>query len=528
MATILNRRDFIAGGAIAGATALLATATGCAPKAPEPITDIAEVRDFDVIVIGAGIAGINAAQAAASDGATVAVIEQSDQWTAHGSDIGAIGSSYQKAEGIEIDAPKIVNELVQYGHSWVSGNLINIWARRSGEMMDEVIAIGNEAGVETTASKGEETRTEVEAYYKQYPTSHSFGTGSITDDVWPTGQILRPIVKKAEAQGAEFVYNTHAEQLVQETDGTVTGVVVTAEDGSFVQYNAAKAVILATGDIGGNEEMLEAWCPRFLRTMPTMYNPIEGNMGDGLKMGLWAGGKTQEGPAAMMVHAAGPNSPLQPTTIGWMQFNAHGKRFYNETPSNVATTNAMVAQPLHKSWYLFDGDFRDKVLAMIPENEDNFGPLVGEDIDSVLDKAIEGGFLFRGESLEDLAAQLDVPADTLKASVERYNELCSKGVDEDFSKDPRWLEHTSVEKTPFYAGVVPFGAFVCIFGLSVNDECQVLREDGTAIPGLYAIGNVQGDFFAGDYPLLCPGLSHGRAMTFGRLVGHSVAQGEQI
>ena len=103
--------------------------------------------------------------------------------------------------------------------------------------------------------------------------------------------------------------------------------------------------------------------------------------------------------------------------------------------------------------------------------------------------AIEDGSLLEASSLEELAQQMEVPADALTATVERYNELVSMGEDLDFGKIPERL--TAIDEPPFYAGKIPVLLLVTLGGLDVNTQLQVLDKERNVIPGLYAAGNVK-------------------------------------
>jgi fumarate reductase flavoprotein subunit len=134
---------------------------------------------------------------------------------------------------------------------------------------------------------------------------------------------------------------------------------------------------------------------------------------------------------------------------------------------------------------------------------------------------IKKGLAFKTNTLDELAAKMKVPADALKKTVARYNELVKKGVDEDFGKRRELL--FPIERPPFYAGLMKSALLATTSGLRVNTQLEVLDEHDEPLGRLYALGNVQGDMFAVDYPTVLPGLSHGRCVTFGRLVGLRLA-----
>jgi fumarate reductase flavoprotein subunit len=147
---------------------------------------------------------------------------------------------------------------------------------------------------------------------------------------------------------------------------------------------------------------------------------------------------------------------------------------------------------------------------------------MSDTVKASFDKALEAGkTIFKGDTLEELAGKIGVPADAFKATVDRYNELAKKGMDEDYGKTGEML--TAIDQAPFYAATNPLMLLVVLGGLKVNTDLQVLDTENKVIPGLYASGNVSGGFLSNDYPVIVPGLSHSRAWTFGRIAGQKAA-----
>ena len=133
--------------------------------------------------------------------------------------------------------------------------------------------------------------------------------------------------------------------------------------------------------------------------------------------------------------------------------------------------------------------------------------------------------VFKADTLDELAKMIGVPADEFKKTVARYNELDKKGHDDDFGKRPELL--TQIVKPPFYAGRLVSSLLAMTGGLHTDPSLQVLDANDKPIPGLYVCGAAAGDYFgSGDYPTICPGMNHGRALTFGRLAGIKAAGGD--
>lgn len=134
---------------------------------------------------------------------------------------------------------------------------------------------------------------------------------------------------------------------------------------------------------------------------------------------------------------------------------------------------------------------------------------------------IEKGVLFQCDTIAELAEKLGLPADALEATVERYNELYDKGVDEDFGKESFRL--SAVRKAPFY-GVKNTGFILCTMdGIQIDQNMNAVDTNNEPIPGLYVVGNDSGAYFSATYPNLSTGAACGRTVTFGRRAGRIAA-----
>mgnify|MGYP000690741567 CR=1 FL=1 len=143
-------------------------------------------------------------------------------------------------------------------------------------------------------------------------------------------------------------------------------------------------------------------------------------------------------------------------------------------------------------------------------------------LDRMLPGLLEKGFVVKADTIEELARKLGLPAEELKRTVDRYNALARKGIDEDYGKESFRL--TPVDKAPFY-GAKNTGYVLCTMdGIQIDTHMNAIDTDGNPIPGLYVIGNDSGCFFANEYPNLATGMACGRTVTFGRIVGIELAR----
>jgi succinate dehydrogenase/fumarate reductase flavoprotein subunit len=553
----IDRRSFLKGAALVGGAVAVTGLSACttsapgtsgnangAPgttagarpweSAPTPITDATVGGDFDIIIVGAGISGNAAAEAASANGAKVLVIEQAETFTCHGVDCGHIGSKWQKENGIDISPDAAAKLVYRWSQQTANYALVRTWAHRSGAVFDYLQELAAQDGIEMVSALSPTSKygwDELDEIWRAYPDAVSFvkeGDGMMTTDGQTVNfRIINRLNEAAIANGAEFRYKTHAEQLVGNATNGITGVIVTDENGAHVQYNASKGVILATGDISGNPDMLNEWAPICNRADLNFYSPPNGNLGDGITMGMWAGAAPQKAPAAPMVHQIDMSGVLTAIQFCWLAVNKNGKRYGAEMPIEPIITNARMNQPGNVSWSIFDSNYATYVEKQCPDSYEGILNPIGMDgqattAQAQIDAQVEAGHIIKGETLDELAAGLGIPADTFKATVQRFNSWYDSGVDGDFGVPARFL--SKIDTPPFYAEPIIASMLVCIFGLHVNDDSQVCTADDAPIPGLFAVGNVQGEFFANSYPVHCAGISHGRALTFGHLVGEALAK----
>jgi succinate dehydrogenase/fumarate reductase flavoprotein subunit len=299
-------------------------------------------------------------------------------------------------------------------------------------------------------------------------------------------------------------YDTPAVQLVKE-GGKVVGCYARNKDGEVVRFNAARGVVLATGDYQNNAAMVDKYCP----DAAYFDKKQSGKTGDGHLMGMMAGAKMQPINHTKMIHAKnwGTNSTLM-GSVPLFAVNMNGDRFCAEDVTFSLRCNIVKNQP-EQAWInIMDSNYVVQLAEM------------GVSATSIEDFEASGedNGNYKADTLEELAGKLGIPADHLIVSVDRYNELCELGYDADFGKEAKYL-HT-IKEAPFYAMHKEYAVSALTSGLIINSDAQVLDNDGNVIDGLYAVGNCSGSFYAAiDYPMAIAGLSLSRCITFGYLVG---------
>lgn len=558
----MTRRNFVAGAAgAAAATALAAGATvALADEAaeteaaaetpaflakPEVPTDIVEERDCDVLIIGMGLAGTAAFKAAAEAGVTTIALEKQpeDSYSViyMAGDFGVVGSQIQKDLGIEW-APKadIMNEMAKECGSRIDTWMMSYWYDHSGEDFDWFV---EGADFEVLTATAAEKQTDKEFYIrpKCFPKSENYDYheeyipyfhGTITTN--PNMQwACQAAMDAGKAAGGEIIFGATGEQLIQNESGAVIGAYAQTEAG-YIKVNA-KQVVLTCGDYGANQEMKAYYAPEYVDYTGGV------DTGDGHRMGIWAGGRMEEGPHAPMAHHMGAALGVD----SYLQLNNLGKRFMNEDIPGQNLTQMLSRQPLAsdpekreadiRAYQIFDSKWPEQIADMpdghgytshyVPDDQVDQYPLVlsGFGLGWTTSQMVEDAVDYKADTLEELFEQMGLPVETAMAEVQRYNELCAAGYDEDFGKTPKRL--FPVENPPFYG--CSFSAarsmLVMIGGLECDHDLHVVDADDNPIPGLFVAGNNQGRRFLVDYPVIVAGISLGTALTFGRLAGTNAA-----
>jgi 3-oxosteroid 1-dehydrogenase len=329
--------------------------------------------------------------------------------------------------------------------------------------------------------------------------------------------------------GVPVHYETELTGLVVE-DGRVVGVRVT-QDGQESVVRARRGVILGSGGFERNLEMREKYQPK-----PTSVDWTTGsqfNTGGGILAGIAAGAETDLlddswwGPTIPL--PGGPWFCLAERNLpGSIIVNQAGERYMNEALPYVEAVHEIYAGEATgvghvPSWMVIDQRYRNRYLfaGLMPRQ-----PFPG--------RWYKHGVIRRADTIEALAAEIDVPPESLTATVERFNGFARGGTDEDFHRgesaydkyysDPTVKPNPSLhtlDQGPFYAVKIVPGDLGTKGGLVTDERARVLRADGSAIPGLYAAGNVSSAVMGRTYA--GPGATIGPAMAFGYLAAQDIA-----
>ena len=525
---------------------------------PAPITDISETIDTEVVVVGAGNGGCIAAVSAADLGAKVVWVEKNAGPITWAGEIGAYNSKLMKEKyGIEYtqeELNEIINDICRYGSYEVDQRLVALCVNESGRTMDWF--------VDKMAAKGINTFIETDmkdTLYMNKVQTHTVYQGEFKE-LGPNfmgSQVANPLwVEYADEMGVNRLFEHTAMQLVQDESGKVTGIIIQRNaDGKFIKVNASKGVILSTGGYGGNPEMMEALN---YRDKDVICNNLgcAFAQGDGIKMAMWAGAAIDRNHAGGCAfdraainldhHVGAPyDSALTdiwwPGSQPWLNVNTKGERFANEDLPYDFHINSWLRQPGKFCYQIFDSNYWSDVNAFhtticsrvvaVPGARNSevlpgvFPCKSEEEFYNVYMKpALESGKLKQADTIEELAKLLGMDDEAAAAcvkSVERYNELCDKGIDEDFGKQKK--DMTPVRKAPYYGIAIGEWLLATMNGVRVNRNLQAVNDDDEVIGGLYVVGNDMGGFFNNSYPQMYGGTMQGKTTCFARLAAlHAV------
>ena len=486
--------------------------------------------DADVVVIGAGGAGMTAAMTAADAGQKVVILES--QAMVGGNSARATGgmnaaktvyqdeNEFDQAAGVEktlaTAAEKYAdNETITALAKTVSEQWAAYQANPTGyfdsvELMELDTMVGgkgiNDPELVKTLCEG--TADAIDWLDENGITLHnvsSFGGASVKrihrpvneeGKVVSVGAYMIPLLQEnCEKRGIDIVLNTTVDTILTDANGAAVGVSGTDKDGNTVVVNA-KSVILATGGFGANLDMVTQYKPELAGFMTTN---AAGAQGQGIEMATAIGAGTVDMDQIQIHPTVEANTAALITEglrgDGAILVNANGERFIDEVGTRDVVSAAEIAQPGSYSWLIVD-----QAMA---------------DASSVIQGYIKKGYTKTGATYEELAKELDIDPATFANTMETWNSYVEAKNDPDFG---RTSFANPLNNGPYYAIKVTAGVHHTMGGVTINSATEVLKEDGTVIPGLFAAGEVTGGVHGANR---LGGTAVADFVVFGRIAGES-------
>ena len=472
-----------------------------------------ETKTADVVIIGAGGSGMTAAVEVLRAGGSVLLIDKmpsiGGNTIAAGSALNAAGSEIQKTGTMAASSIEAVEELLALE---AKNDDMKRWQDSIRKDLDAYIASGENYVFDTVDLHKLQTYVGGD-YVANTALLDVFGDGApgaltyleelgmewqprITAAVGATWQrshqparvfggagsdFVLPQYNFVKENGGEFALEHKADELIVE-DGRVVGVKGAANDGTPFEFRANKGVILATGGFGANVEMRQKYNTFWAtldESVPTTNQPCA--TGDGIEMAL-AVGANLVGMEWIQIIPSGDAS-LSASVANEMYINNEGKRFVAEDERRDVLSGAILQQPDTFCWKISSGYSVDD----IQQGYDYKG-------NKIVDLVTAGkGYL--GDTVEELANEIGVDAENLKAEVETFNKAFNGEIEDPFG---RKLYEYPMDKGPYYATLCYAKVHHTMGGVEINTNCEVLDTDGNPIPGLFACGEVTGGIHGGN------------------------------
>ena len=414
----------------------------------------------DIVIVGAGGAGLSAAVAASETNENLKIIVLEKQGIIGGNTnystggINAAETDVQRALGIE-DSKELFYDDTMRGGKWENiPELVRNFVEHAPVTISWLAGLGTDLSDVGLMGGSSVKRT------------HRPQGGAAI------GPHLMKVLQTASTKdNIEIRTSNKVTGLLTSVDGSVTGVKVQNADGSSYMITS-KAVIISTGGFGANLEMVTSLQPS-LSGFATLNHP--GATGDAFSWVTAIGGATIQ-MANIQIHptAEAVNHILITEAVrgnGAILVNQGGLRFCNEMDTRDVVSAAILEQEGGEAFLIFDQAVRESLAS--------------------IETYANQHLLSEGATIEELASRVGIPADKLAESISRYNAQQKAGLDEDFGRSATEMVRP-LETSPYYAVCVTPAIHHTMGGLSVNTETQVLRADGTPIPGLYAAGEVTG------------------------------------
>jgi flavocytochrome c len=466
-------------------------------KAARPVKRSLVKEKTDVLVIGAGGAGLAAGISASQNGARVIILEKMPRAGGNtiisGAAYNAVDPDRQKPQGIEDSTDLHFTQTYEGGDKAGDPVLVRTLVEGALPSLHWMESMGMEFTPDVFTVLG-----------GLWPRAHRpvkpLGTGYIETD-------LNYI--SLHSDQITLLYDTKATELIVK-GGRVTGVKASGPDKDY-EFTASKGVVIATGGFGANKELRQKYNTQWpdLTNAGTTNHP--GATGDGLVMAEAVGANFVGMEYIQLLPMGDPQTGslsgnIEQAVEDRFFVNKDGNRFVDEGARRDVMTLALFQQ-------------RDAFMWVICDKHSYPTPQVKNNFNESIEELIQQGRAFGADTIEELAGKIGVPPANLKAAVDEFN----AGVDAGKDKWGRTLFKIKIDTPPYYAGARIPTVHHTMGGIQINKDAQVINKSGQVIPGLYAAGEVTGGIHGSNR---LGGNALADIHVFGRIAGTNVATGK--
>ena len=455
----------------------------------EPEKDIEETAD--VVVAGAGGAGMAAAITAAQNGKKVIILEKGAVSGGNSSyatgGMNAAETHYQEEQGIEDSAELFYEDTMKGGHDINNPDLVRTLAENSSEAIDWLDSIG--APLSNIGLAGGASAMRQHRPVNDEGKILSVGT-----------YLVEHLTKTCEDVGVKIIYNAKVDEVLME-DGKAAGLHATGKSGNNITIHADD-VVIATGGFGSNPDLITKYRPELEGYVSTNAPTITGDAIEFLdEIGADFVDLEQIQIHPTVVQKDGSLISESLRGDGAILLNKEGKRFCNEILTRDVVSGHINEQPDSYAWLIADE-------AMKTES-------------TVIEKYVNKGYMVKCDTVKDLADLIGVDEKTVQESLDKWKAACDAEKDEEFGREGYDALLTDLSHAPYYAVQISPGIHHTMGGVKINTEAEVIGKDGKKIDNLYAAGEVTGGVHGGNR---LGGNAVADIIVFGRIAGENASK----
>ena len=452
-----------------------------APVERTPVT-----LDCDVVVVGAGGAGLTASVLATQQGQKVILLEKmpfvgGNSLRAEGG-MNAAGTNLEKELGLDDSTVEnFTEDTLRLGHYLADPELVRTLAENSSDAIEWLKTVdATFTGVKATGG------CEGRKYLHQPEGGVAVGE-----------YLVAKLKTQVEKLGIDVRVNTKATEILMD-NGQAVGVL--AEDAEHIYTINAKSVVLTTGGFGANFELMASFDPSLANAVTTNHS---GAQGDGIMMAQAIGADTVDMDQIQLhptvIQSDGSLVSESFRSLGAIVVNTQGKRFVNDLAGRDVVSQAELKQPDGYCFIIFDQNLVDHL--------------------ALSKRFIDGGYTISGKTYEELAKNMGLSAEAQQNFVNTmntWNQSVANGIDEEFGRNNGMDDDLST--APYYAIKIAPGIHHTMGGIKINTSAEVIDTDGNVIPGLFAAGETTGGIHGGNR---VGGNAVCDFIVFGRIAGQS-------